>query len=342
MTGGLRTSARARRWVLVALAAALTLLAVAALGVGAAEVPWSRALRALWGPSEPLELRVVRDLRAPRVLLAILVGGSLAAVGSSLQSVLQNELADPYILGVSAGAGVGATVALLFGPTAGQPLGTTTLAFLTALLSVYAVHHAARIGGALPGGRLLLAGVAWSSFATALSAFLLFFAPEAAQVRGVFFWLLGGLAGANWTNVWTLSAVALPCLLLLFLTARTQTILRLGDEAAHGLGIDVARSKGLLIALSALLTATTVAVAGAIGFVGLIVPHALRPWFGPDQRYLLPASALGGGLLLLCMDTAARSLFAPEEVPVGVLTGLLGAPFFLLLLRRQGRGLGPV
>lgn len=338
---GLRSSVRGRLLVLLALTLSLGLAALGALGLGAAELPFSRALGALFGRGDALELGVVLELRVPRVLLAVLVGGSLGMVGSTLQSVLHNDLADPYILGVSAGAGVGATLAMLFGPGL-APWSTTLLAFVAALVSVVLVYQAARTEGALPGARLLLAGVAWSSFATALSAFLLYFAPEARQVRGVLFWLIGGLQGAGWTEVWTVSSVTLPSALLLLASARAQTLFLLGDEAAQSLGLDVARTKSLLILLSALVTASTVAVAGAIGFVGLIVPHALRPFFGPDQRFLLPAAGLGGALLLLVMDTAARTLFAPEEVPVGVLTGLLGAPFFLLLLRRQGRGGAPL
>lgn len=322
----------------------LLLCALLALGAGPADVPLSRAMAALFGRGDALDLDIVIGLRAPRIILGALVGACLAMVGSTLQAVLQNDLADPYILGISAGAGVGATVAVLATGTLGPPgaASTTAFAFLSSLASVGIVYRTARVGASLPGARLLLAGVAFSSFATALSAFLLFFAPEANQVRGVFFWLIGGLGGATWSAVGTVLAVSVPGALALFLLAPAQTLFWLGDEAAQSLGLSVVRTKTTLVVISALLTATTVAVAGAIGFVGLVVPHVLRPIFGPDQRLLLPASGLAGALLLVSVDAGARSFFAPEEIPVGVLTGLLGAPFFLLILRQRGAGGGPL
>ncbi len=340
----LRTSKAGRVGALLLLALLLAASALFALGSGAADVPIHRAVAALIGRVDGADLRIVYELRAPRVLLGILVGGGLAMVGATLQCVLQNDLADPYILGVSAGAGVGATLSMLGAAPGGPaaPWSTALFAFIAALISVAIVYRTAKVEGSLPGPRLLLAGVAFSSFATALSAFLLFFAREAAQVRGVFFWLIGGLADASWPQVLMVSLVLLPSTALLFASASRQTVFLLGDEAAQSLGLSVMRTKAALIVIAALITATTVAVAGAIGFVGLIVPHALRPFFGPDQRFLLPAASLGGALLLVTMDTAARSLFVPEEVPVGVLTGLLGAPFFLLLLRRRAVGGGPL
>ena len=320
-------------------AGALLLFAavVLALAEGSVPIPARVVLAALLGGegADPAEQQIIRELRLPRVLGAVLVGMALAAVGAVLQAVMRNPLADPYILGISSGASVGAALAAVVGLAALGPFGPMGLAFLTALGSVLLVYRVARVGGRLPPVRLLLAGVALSSFATAVTGFILFFAPEAAAVRGVLFWLMGGLGGLTWGTLGLTALVALPAMLVVLATARWQTTLLLGDEAALSLGLDVTRTRTTLVIVSALLTSTLVAAAGAIGFVGLIVPHALRPFTGPDHRRLLPAAMIFGALLLVVMDLLARTLLAPQEIPVGILTGLLGAPFFLLLLSRQ-------
>jgi iron complex transport system permease protein len=187
--------------------------------------------------------------------------------------------------------------------------------------------------------RLLLAGVALSSFTTAITGFVLYLAPEAMQVRGVVFWMIGGLSSADWASAGWLALVTLPACAALFVTARWQNLLLLGDEAALALGLDADVARKWLVLLCALATGAIVAFAGAIGFVGLIVPHALRPITGPDHRRLLPAAFVFGAALLVLMDALSRALLAPEELPVGILTGLLGAPFFIALLRKQGTGL---
>ena len=284
--------------------------------------------------------RIVAELRLPRVLLAGLVGAALAMAGATLQAVMRSALADPYILGVSSGTTVSTSLVVVTGllSTALGALALSTAAFTTGLISVAFVYAAARVRGRVPSIRLILAGVAWSSFATAATGFILFLAPEASQVRGVVFWLMGGLGGADWTAVTWTSAAVVPGAILLLATARWQNLLLLGDEAAQSLGLDVARTRGALVVLTALVTGSAVAFSGAIGFVGLVVPHALRPFTGPDHRRLLPAVILTGAILLIWMDALARTLFAPRELPVGLLTGLFGAPFFLLLLRRHHGG----
>jgi iron complex transport system permease protein len=265
-----------------------------------------------------------------------MVGGALAVVGAVLQAVLRNPLADPYILGISSGASVGAALAALISGAAAGWFVRTGLAFVAALLSVFIVYSVARVGTRLPPARLILAGVALSSFSAALTGFLLYMVPDATAMRGVVFWLMGGLSATRWTGViWTAGWV-LPLVGLLLASARWQTTLLLGEEAALALGLDVTRVRRGLIVVCALTAGALVAFAGAIGFVGLIVPHALRPFTGPDHRRLLPAAFLFGAVLLVTMDTVSRTLLAPEELPVGILTGLLGAPFFLMLLRQRG------
>jgi iron complex transport system permease protein len=274
--------------------------------------------------------QILLVIRLPRIAGAILVGACLAISGATLQSVMRNPLADPYILGISSGASVGAAFAVIAGAVAGGAF----LAFATALASVMIVYRVAKIDGRLPPLRLLLAGVALSSFATALTGFLLYLVPEATAVRGVMFWLMGGLGAADWSGLLWAAALAIPASVALMMTGRWQTLLLLGDEAATAIGLDVARARRWLIALTAVVTGALVAFAGAIGFVGLIVPHALRPFTGPDHRRLLPAAAIFGSLLMVGMDTVARTVMAPEELLVGILSGLLGAPFFLALLAK--------
>lgn len=312
---------------------------IIALGVGAADASTSDVIAALTGGEvSDVHRQIIRQIRLPRILGAVLVGGALAVVGATLQAVMRNPLADPYILGISAGASVGAAVVVALGGSLLAAGGTSFAAFATALLSVLVVYRVALVDGRLPPLRLILAGVALSSFASALTSFLLYLVPEAAAVRGVIFWLMGGLGGADWRGLAWAAAVAVPGSLALAGTGRWQTVLLLGDEAATSIGLDVARARRWLVALAAVVTGALVAFAGAIGFVGLIVPHALRPFTGPDHRRLLPAAAIFGALLLVVMDTVARTVLAPEELPVGILTGLLGAPFFLTLLSRFGEG----
>lgn len=324
------------RYGLVLLFGAVAFVAglAASLGVGAVSLSPLEVWEALRGGGEATARTIVLELRGPRTLGAALVGGALAVVGAVLQAVMRNPLADPYVLGVSSGASVGAALAAVFG--ASSLWSASTLGFGTALISVLLVYRIAQVGQRVPPLRLLLAGIAVSSFATALTSLLLYFAPEATAVRGVLFWLLGGLSGASWATLFPTAAVVVPAVAALFFLAHTQTLLLLGDEVAGNLGVDVRQARGALVAISALVAGGVVAFAGAIGFVGLIVPHALRPNTGPEHGRLLPASFLYGAALLLWMDTAARRLLAPEELPVGILCGLLGAPFFLMLLAQRG------
>lgn len=318
---------------------ALMVSSLWALSCGPADLSVAELVDALWGPDGGMAQTILWELRLPRVLGAVLVGGTLAVVGAVLQAVLRNPLADPYILGISSGASVGAALAALVTGAAFGWVSRTGMAFVAALLSVWIVYRVAEVRGRVPAARLILAGVALSAFATAVTGLLLYLVPDAGAMRGVIFWLMGGLGSARWPGVLWTGAWLVPMVVMLMASARWQTTLLLGDEAALSLGVDVARTRRWLIVISALAAGAVVAFAGAIGFVGLIVPHALRPFTGPDHRRLLPASLLFGALLLVLMDTIARLVLAPEELPVGILTGLLGGPFFLMLLRHRGEGL---
>ncbi len=334
-----RTRSYLRLWALGL--AFLVLSLFLGLGIGAADVSRTDILEALtfWrvGDEPSLSVGIVRQIRLPRVLGSLFVGGSLAVVGAALQAVMRNELADPYILGISSGASVGAALSSALGATVLGPWTMPFFAFGAALLSMMVVVRVASVRGRMPPVRLLLAGVAMSAFGTALTGFLLYVTPEATAVRGMLFWLMGGLGSADWSSLgWTIGLAGCP-LIFLVVSVRWQNLLLLGDETALSLGLDVVYARKCLVGVSALLTGTLVAFAGPIGFVGLIVPHALRPMTGPDHRRLVPVAWCYGAAMLGLMDTVARVAMAPQELPVGLLMGMLGAPFFLVVLRKFGQ-----
>ena len=308
------------KYVVLGGAALLTL--AAALVVGPANLP----LADLPGSA------IVWQLRLPRALLAFLVGGALGVAGTSLQALVRNPLADPFLLGLSGGAGLGAVVAIalhLPGPWA-LPLA----AFVGAVGAMALVYRLGLVGGAELDPRiLLLGGVAVGAFAAAITTALVSLA-EATELRNAFLWLWGGFSGASWTTVLVMVAYAPLPLGILIAAARPLDLLALGEEPAQYLGADVRRLKRLVYLAASLLTAAAVAVAGVIGFVGLVVPHVCRLLWGRLHRTLLPTAFLTGGILLAAADTHARTVVAPRELPVGIVTALLGVPVFAFLLRR--------
>ncbi|HSC59321.1 MAG TPA: iron ABC transporter permease [Gemmatimonadales bacterium] len=319
-----------RRWLpllLVAGMAAVAGLAFGAVRLSPAEV-W-RALTDAGAAGAP----IVRELRAPRVVLGFLIGGSLAVSGASLQALVRNPLADPYLLGLSGGAGLGAVLAIALGATGawGVPL-AAFIGTVAAVALVYRLGLAA--GGRVDTRALLLAGVVVSGFAGAIMTAIIVLSP-AEQLRDAFLWLLGGLGRASWRAVAVFAGYCAVPLLVLGWSARDLDLLSLGEEAAGHLGSDVERVKRRVVAATALLTAAAVAVSGMIGFVGLVVPHIVRLGRGPLHRGLLPAAFLLGGTMLVLADVIARSALAPLELPVGVVTALVGVPLFALLLRRS-------
>ncbi|MEC7119890.1 MAG: iron ABC transporter permease [Pseudomonadota bacterium] len=274
---------------------------------------------------------IIWSLRLPRSLAAFAVGGLLAVAGALQQILLRNPLADPYILGTSGGASVGALLAMLLGTSAALINGSAILGASVAIILVFVLAGQDRSTQQV---RLLLTGVAISAFCGAFSSLLLSLAPDG-LLRGMIFWMLGDLSGAAWPLALTTLALLL---LLLIPLMRDLNILALGRQSAHALGINTQRLHWMLYFFAAVATAIAVTTAGMIGFVGLVVPHALRLLIGQDQRLLIPACALGGGLFLLMADIAARILIAPTQLPVGVVTAIVGAPIFIWLLNARARG----
>ena len=311
---------------------ALALLALAsgalALAVGSVRVPLAEVFATLLGNGGN---EVVRSLRLPRALSGFACGGLLALSGALLQVLLRNPLADPYVLGVSGGASVGALLAMLFGFAAA---GINGLAFAGALTAMLVVFGLSRGDGSWTQTRLLLTGVIVAAGCGAVVALLLSIAPDQ-QLRGMLFWLMGDLSQTGQPEL-MLAALALLVLLSLPF-ARELNLLARGADVALTLGVPVARLRFGVYLVASLATAVAVTQAGSIGFVGLIVPHLVRLAVGNDQRLLLPASVLAGGTLLVLADTLARSVIAPQQLPVGVLTALIGVPAFLLLLARDAR-----
>ncbi len=281
---------------------------------------------------------ILWQVRVPRVLLAFMVGGSLAAVGASLQALLRNPLADPYVIGISSGAALGAAVAVLFG-IGFSVFGLSVLpvyAFLGALLSLLIVYRIAVSYGSFSIHTLLLGGVVLNAIFSALILFLTTLA-DPYKASGMYAWLMGSLTGPDFPTVLILAVYLLLGVAVLVSQASALNLLTLGEEAARLLGVEVERVKRVLFAAAALLTGSVVAFSGLIGFVGLIVPHAVRLVFGADHRLLLIASGMVGGIFLMLADTVARTLLSPTEIPVGVVTALVGGPVFLYLLVRQRR-----
>jgi iron complex transport system permease protein len=318
----------ARLGLLVSAVAACLLFGLSA---GAVPLPWREVWQGLWHSDSPAA-PIVRDLRAPRVVLAFLVGGSLGISGAALQAMIRNPLAEPYLLGLSSGAGLGAVVAIA--SRAAGPWAVPVAAFLGAICAVALVYRLSLVSGRrLDPHVLLLSGVVVGAFAGALMSAIMVLS-DAPGVRNAFLWLLGGFGSASWSALAVFTAyAAIPVGLLLF-HARSLDLIALGDEPAHHLGAEVDRIRRLVYVCTALLTAASVATCGIIGFVGLVVPHAVRTAFRPLHRSLLPLVFLTGGCFLVLADVVSRTAVRPLELPVGVITALIGVPLFALLLRR--------
>jgi iron complex transport system permease protein len=319
-----------KRWIAIGGTALLAFglgVVVGPSGAGVTDV-W----RALTGQADPTTVAIVRDLRLTRTLLAFLVGGSLAVTGATLQALVRNPLADPYLLGLSGGAGLGAVLAIVL--DLGGAWAVPLWAFVGAVAAVVLVYRLALVTGSVLDTRvLLLAGVVVGAFAASLMGAAMAVSP-APEVRNALLWLLGSFNAASWPGLATFAAYAGLPLAGLYAASRHVDLLSLGEEPARLLGADVERLKRRLYLMASLLTSAAVAVAGIIGFVGLVVPHAVRSLWGPTHRVLFPAAFLLGGTLLVAADVLARMAFAPIELPVGVVTALVGVPVFVLLVRR--------
>ncbi|MEW6243627.1 MAG: iron chelate uptake ABC transporter family permease subunit [Bacillota bacterium] len=334
-------SAQRRKWkkraMIVILLASLILSMSLAVRVGAVHVSLEELVGILSRPTTAAGTArtIILDIRLPRVLASAMVGAALAVAGTTFQALFRNPMADPYVIGASSGAALGATVAILLNPGF-RVLGVgavPSLAFVGALVTVLVVYHLARVGHAVSVITLLLAGIAVGSFLSAIVSLLMYFSGE--RLHQVVFWLMGGFDGARWLYLKAaLPYFTLGVAIVVFHTRELNCIL-MGDESARHLGINVERARKMLLAGATLLTATAVSQSGLIGFVGLIVPHVTRMIAGPDHSLLIPASALGGAAFMVAADTLARTVIAPTELPVGLVTALGGGPFFIYILRRR-------
>ena len=330
-----RTDSRRALFWSALLAAALVVSVTLAVTIGPAQISFSE----VWGSiashvgagESPLSLirdGIVWELRLPRVLTAAAVGAGLAVSGAVMQGLTRNSLADPYLLGLSSGASLGAVSVILLGLTVVLPLA----AFLGALAALAATLLLANALGRITPTRTVLAGLAVSSLASAITSFVIFWTVTGDSYREILSWLLGSLSGARWPAVAIAGTAIIVVGIPIMLSGRVLDAFAFGDTSAAALGINVQGTRWVLLVGTALLTGAMVSVSGAIGFVGLIIPHAVRLITGPGQRVLLPLSALVGAIFLVWADTLARTMFDPRELPVGIVTALLGAPVFAILL----------
>ena len=316
--------------------ASILLLAILlSLGIGSVFIPPAEVWRAInVSTSNEIFRTILWDIRLPRTMLIALVGAALAGSGAAYQGLFRNPLADPFLIGVASGAGLGAILAMSVNwpyTTLGL-LAVPLAAFITSLLTVYLVYSFAHVGGTVPTTNLILAGVAVSSFATSLTSFLVL--RSTGEVRRAIGWLLGGVSLVGWDATLVLIPYLAIGLTTLVLSGYALNLLQFGDDQAVQMGLDVRRSKFIIIVAASLVTAAAVSFAGIIGFVGLVVPHIVRIWWGVDYRRLIPLSIIGGASVLLFADVLSRVVLAPQELPVGIVTALAGAPFFLWVLRR--------
>lgn len=297
---------------------------------GSADISFETVVSTLMGNVESTDSMVIWNIRFPRNIVGALVGANLAVSGAILQSVMKNSLADPGIVGVSSGAGISGIIMLIFFPE--ESLLLTPVAFIGAMFSAVAVYALAWKNGIRPN-RIILAGVAVNAFlGSGISALLIFYSDK---VQGALLWMIGGLSARSWPQVEALFPYTVLGLLLALAGSKALTILSLGDETARGLGVPVEKVRFSMTAVAALLAAGSVSIAGLIGFVGLVIPHIVSLMIGTDYKYVIPGSAvLGAGILVFC-DTVGRIIFAPVEIPAGIIMASLGAPFFLYLLRRN-------
>lgn len=283
------------------------------------------------------EATIILQIRLPRIILGMLVGAALSIAGTTMQGLFKNPMADPYIVGISSGAALGAISTIIFGLSIFGMYTIPLMAFIGAAAAIFLVYNIASVRGKLPVSTLLLAGIAVTLFLSAIISLMMYISGE--KLHGIVFWLMGGLWGRNWNHVMMAFPFIFLGAIIIYIFARDLNVMLLGEEPAQHLGIEVETLKKIIILSTSLITAAAVSVSGIIGFVGLIIPHAMRILVGPDHRILLPSSALVGGIFLIWADTLARTIISPIELPVGIITALFGAPFFIYLLRTRKRAM---
>lgn len=315
--------------------AILLLALLLSIAIGAVFLTPAEIWNTLIGRGAEIPTSILWKIRLPRTALVVLTGSALGISGASYQGLFRNPLADPYLIGVASGAGLGAVIALSFQwPYSFWGLFVVPLAaFITALITVSIVYAIARIGRTVPTTNLILAGVAVSSFATSLTSFLMLRSTE--EMRRALGWLLGGSIQNGWTSILAILPFLSIGVGILLMSGHTLNLLQFGDDQAQQLGLNVTRTRTIILVAASLVTATAVSFSGIIGFVGLVVPHLMRMWVGADYRRLLPLSLISGASVLLFADVISRVVLAPQEIPVGIVTALAGAPFFLWVLRRS-------
>ena len=327
--------------VLITLILLLFCFMILSSTLGAADISFTQALKIITGwHSENISDThriIVLKIRMPRIFLAALVGIGLSIVGGTFQGLFKNPLADPYVLGISSGAGLGATLAIIFS-FEGAVLGfafNSFCAFIGALLTALLVFTVARVGNTLSVSNMLLAGMSVSFFMSSIISILMIINRN--QIEKIMFWLMGSVSTANWNQVIMASIVIITAMIVLLFYSRELNIMSLGEENALTLGVEAEKVKIILLIVSAIVVATCVSISGIIGFVGLIVPNMVRILTGPDYKKLLPFSAVFGGMFLVLCDTMSRILMPPMELPIGAITALFGSPFFLYLIVKSKR-----
>lgn len=338
----MRTHRLSLRWGLPIAVTALAVVVIISCSIGAVAVPFTETVSVVWShiTGRPVSVSTTTDVvvwryRLPRVLMAACCGAGLAICGAALQTCVGNPLADPYLLGVSSGASTGVVVATVLGGSWGV-WGTSAAAFVGALVTVAAVLLLGQTQGALHPLRVILGGVAMAYLLTAVTNFLQLWASPG-QLRDIMFWMLGSVTGATWVNVPVVAAVTVAGTAALLVAVGPLNALTVGEEAAQTLGVSPHVTRWMVLAVASLVTGVLVMHCGGIGFVGLIVPHAVRMVYGVDHRRVLPLAAVWGAVFLVTVDTVSRMVMAPQELPLGVATALIGAPTFLILMLRQVR-----
>lgn len=275
---------------------------------------------------------IVSNIRLPRIILSAAIGAGLSIVGCVFQAIFKNPMADPYVLGISSGSALGASIAIVMGfeMTILGIGAITTFAFAGALLTTFTVYSIAKVGAKLPTNTLLLAGVSVSFLLSSIISLIMIFNRD--QVEQIVFWTMGSVSSANWKQVFSLLPFVLIGCVLIYVFSRDLNLMLTGDETATNLGIEVDKVKKIVLIISSIIIAACVSVSGIIGFVGLIIPHMIRILVGPDHRILLPFTTLGGAIFMIISDTLARTLVPPAEIPVGAITSIFGAPYFIYLL----------
>ena len=335
---------RHRKYAIIGLLAALGGVIVFATTLGSVQIPFATTFRLLLDQLPGVDIAstwqsttetIILSIRLPRVILAGIVGAALSIAGATYQGLFRNPLADPYLIGVAQGAALGAVIGFSL-PFQWQGAGfgiIPLLAFTGALVTVFTVYNLARVGKTIPVTTLILAGVALGALCSSIVSYLIITSGE--KMHGIMFWLMGSFSLSEWSEVRVVLPYFITGVTIILLYARSLNVMQLDEEQAQQLGVDVEKVKRILLAAATLITAAAVSFVGTIGFVGIIIPHTVRLIWGPDYRFLLPLSLLSGAVFLILADLVARTALAPMEIPVGVITAICGAPFFLYILRRK-------